>query len=851
MKDKKLNIVFGIIFLINAIFYYNVYIYKVALELRPRLILLLAAVVLTSMIDISVLLAFKSKTYKVVVASLIGLLRVAASIFYAEFANFDILSRTGQAKELKGVGTEIMHKFNIFLLIICILTLVNIYLIISARIRKRDEKYKDTIFEIAFRCVISLIIAGILVVVPQSFAKGIFGTELFSSIALSNIKRELAEKEMHDEGIEDDIALQFSKREFKNNEFTGIAKDKNIIIIQCESLQNTFVGREYNGQEITPFMNKLIKEKGSIYFDNYFELLGMGNTSDAEFVSTNGIFPSLNGQSYKLFEDNEHYGLLKSSKDYGYTSMAFHGNVGKFYDREHFYKKMGIEKIYLGEDFKQDEIINMGLSDKSFFKQSIEKYKELAPKNEKFFSLMVTLTTHTPFILPDELSHIKPKAGDEDDFVYKYAKCARYTDEAIEDFFKDLDEIGLLKDCVIAIYGDHHAMSVKNPDQLNSITKWLGREIDYDEMMNIPLLIRVPGLDKNVQRHNIGSQLDLYATLLNLLGWDRTKYPNMGIDLLGDDEETENNVVFPQTHLLKGSFITKDKLFEYPRDRVFEHGRYINRKTREVLNVEDARELSKRAVITTDYSYSLMKSNSLMNLIKAPEKLASDKTILMGGGELEGLARSNVLDAFEYNYKRGKRKFEVDLSKTTDGKYVGLEDWDGIIRRFFVTKDTKMPEVKRLSYEEFKNLVPLRDRKAIDLDVLAGFMNEKQDTEVFICTKDDTKELLSYIKENYEGLMKRLTVEVHSKDEYKSANDFGFKNIVYSLENAKDIDLELKEIKDFKLTAIALDASKLDEETAKKLVASGHKVYAYKVNTNELAEKLFTLGITAIYTDKL
>ena len=850
MKDKKLNIVFGIIFLINAIFYYNVYIYKVALELRPRLILLLAAVVLTSMIDISVLLAFKSKTYKAVVASLIGLLRVAASIFYSEFANFDMLSRTGQAKELKGVGAEIMHKFNIFLLIICILTLVNIYLIISARIRKRDEKYKDTIFETAFRCVISLIIAGTLVVVPQSFAKGIFGTELFSSIALSNIKRELAEKGMHDEDVEDDVTERFSNRKFNTNEYTGIAKDKNIIIIQCESLQNTFVGREYNGQEITPFMNKLIKEKGSIYFDNYFELLGVGNTSDAEFVSMNGVFPTINGQSYKVYQDYDNYGIVKSSKDYGYTTMAFHGNRGSFYDRDHFYPKMGIEEIYLWENLDQREIINMGITDKSLFRQSIAKYKDVVARGKKFFSLMVTLTTHTPFVMPEHIKTIKPKPGDEDDFVYKYSQCARYTDEAIEELFKSLDEAGILKDTVVAIYGDHHAMTIKNPDQQNSMTKWLGREIDFDEMMNIPLLIRVPGLDKNVQRHNIGSQVDLYATLLNLLGWDRTKYPNMGVDLL-DDVESKDNIVFPQTHMLKGSFITDDAFYDFPNDRIFEHGRYVDRKTRKLLPVEDAKENSKRAIITTDYSYSLVTTNSLMNLIKAPEKVEADKSIMLGGGELDGLVRSNVLDAFEHNYKKGKRIFEVDLAKTTDANYVGLEDWNGIIRRFFVKKDGTMPEVKRLSYKEFMDLVPQRERKAIDLDVLKEFIEEKKDAEVFVQTKDDTKELLRYIKENYKKLRNRLTVEVASLDEYDLAKELGFKNIVYRLASTKDIDKVIKNLSKKKLKAISLDASNLDEEAVKKLVESGHKVYAYLVNDSELAHKLFKLGVTAIYTEKL
>ena len=135
--------------------------------------------------------------------------------------------------------------------------------------------------------------------------------------------------------------------------------------------------------------------------------------------------------------------------------------------------------------------------------------------------------------------------------------------------------------------------------------------------------------------------------------------------------------------------------------------------------------------------------------------------------------------------------------------------------------------------------------------MLKEFIEEKKDAEVFVQTKDDTKELLGYIKENYKKLRNRLIVEVASLDEYDLAKELGFKNIVYRLASTKDIDKVIKNLSKKKLKAISLDASNLDEEAVKKLVESGHKVYAYLVNDSELAHKLFKLGVTAIYTEKL
>lgn len=605
MKKIRASIVTGIIFIINILFYYKNFIYKLALDQRPRLILLTLAIILTSAIELAVLFAFTSRVYRAAVIAVAGFAKIAASVFYAEFANFDLFSRLGQTKELKGTGPVIRENISLFLIVIILLSLINIVLVMTSEKKKGSVKRSATF----------LGLAALLIIAPQYLFGSIFGTELYSTIAMSKLKRTVDERAMYDESMEMDARREFRERKFTSNDFTGLAKGKNIIVIQCESLQNTFVNKEYNGEEITPFMNSLIKDEGSIYFDNYFELLGMGNTSDAEFVSLNGLYPSLKGQAYKLYEGCDNYGLFTSAKDHGYRTMAFHGNTGKFYDRRHFYEELGVDDIMLGEEFTQDEIINMGLSDKSFFKQSMAKYKDAAQNGDKFFSFMITLTTHTPFILPEELASIKPLPGDEDDYVYRYAKCARYTDEAIESFFNELDELGLLDDTVIVIYGDHHAMTVKNAERQESIKKWLGKELDYDEMMNIPLVIRVPGYKGNTQRHNIGSQLDLYATLINLLDWDKTKYPNMGVDLL-DDEASKDNIVFPLTHLDKGSFITDDTLFVYPRDRIFEHGRYIDRKTRKDLPIAEAKELSKRAVITTNYGYGLATANKLLDLVE-------------------------------------------------------------------------------------------------------------------------------------------------------------------------------------------------------------------------------------------
>lgn len=69
---------------------------------------------------------------------------------------------------------------------------------------------------------------------------------------------------------------------------SGAAKGKNLIIIQMESFQNFLIDLKIDGKEITPNMNKLARE--SLYFPNFFQNVGQGNTSDAEFVVNTSFY---------------------------------------------------------------------------------------------------------------------------------------------------------------------------------------------------------------------------------------------------------------------------------------------------------------------------------------------------------------------------------------------------------------------------------------------------------------------------------------------------------------------------------------------------------------------------------
>ena len=155
-----------------------------------------------------------------------------------------------------------------------------------------------------------------------------------------------------------------------------------------------------------------------------------------------------------------------------------HANTGDFWNRNNFHKKLGYDKFYSKQDYNIDEVIGLGLSDKSFFKQSVEKLKKEKEENGKFMATMIMLSNHTPFDDLDKYGEfdvdIKEQVtktnenGEEvtEDVSYPYMegtklgnyfKSVHYADSALGELVNELDEAGLLENTILVIYGDHDA----------------------------------------------------------------------------------------------------------------------------------------------------------------------------------------------------------------------------------------------------------------------------------------------------------------------------------------------------------------------------------------------------------
>ena len=402
-------------------------------------------------------------------------------------------------------------------------------------------------------------------------------------------------------------AQQKQEKEEQNNSLQGIAKDKNLIVIQLEAFQNFVIGAEYNGQELTPNLNKLVA-KDSIYFDQYYSIIGKGNTADAEFATLNSLYPVIDGESYRLYTENTYNGLPWKLKDQGYATYAFHGNEGNFWNREVAYPYQGIDNFYDSEKLDSSEVLGLGVSDKSMFHQMVEVLK----KEEKpFFSFAVTLTSHHPYEMPEELCKLDILPEDEGSKFSKYLQSVHYTDEAIGQLIQELKENDLYEDTVLAFYGDHHGLNCTMDNNEEYVGRYLGKAYGYEEMLKVPCIVHVPESGVNKTISTLGCQVDFLPTMASLMNFELEQPFVMGQNLL----TAKDGFAAFTAYLFDGSFAYNDIMFQISREGIFEGSAAWNRNTLEAVDSRQYEKQYERAIELKEASRQVLEQDLIKDYI--------------------------------------------------------------------------------------------------------------------------------------------------------------------------------------------------------------------------------------------
>lgn len=416
----------------------------------------------------------------------------------------------------------------------------------------------------------------------------------------------------------------------KDNKYTGLIEGDNIVYIHMESLQTFLMDLSFNNKAVTPNLNALAKE--GMFFSNFYPQISTGTSSDAEYIMLSGLLPSSSGPVFVSYSDNKFITLASLLKDKGYYTFSMHGNYASMWNRNNVHPRLGYDNMFFKESFVYNEdvdTVGLGINDKMFFSQAVDKLKAIEKENKNYFGTLITLSNHSPFkkderFLYDLSVTYKDETTKEevttcylcDTDIGDYIVSSNYADEALGEFINYIKSSSEFNNTVFVFYGDHDAkFSRKDLNYLYNYdyktgslkTKEDPTYVEYDAYQHnlskkTPLIIwsknsrlknKLKGEIKNVM-----GMYDVMPTLLNMLDIDY-KY-TLGHDIFNIKDN--NIVVFPNGNYLTNKVYYNNASEEYKviSDNVTLDENYI---TSNAIYTEKALEIGNAIIM-----YDLLKT---------------------------------------------------------------------------------------------------------------------------------------------------------------------------------------------------------------------------------------------------
>ncbi len=588
--------------------------------------------------------AFKVKRqfiYWNVLLIIITLLNIINSIYYAFFYSFvsvGLLETIGQTGEVtNAIWDKVKVLDFIYLLMPILFFIYHRYLMNKDYIKAVEKKEKSL-----KTFIYAIIIGGIILFsniasleswetqrldqqwnreyIVQRFGFLIYQGNDISKVIDTKINAAFGEEKAEKRFIE----YYSEKEEHKKNKYTNMLEGYNVIALHMESIMQFLIGLEINGKEVTPNLNKLVKEENSMYFDNFYAQVSVGTSSDTEFTLNSSLMPVQSGTVFVSYYNRNYETLEKLLSDKKYYTFSMHGNKAAMWNRNKMHYSMGYKKFYDETQYELDELVGLGLSDESFYRQSNDMITEInnmvkeSSEYEHYMGTLISLTNHTPFDDPiytqgedafDITYHtgkIDPTTKKEIVWEYlsrsdmsllgRYIQSVHYADKCIGELLDYINSNPAFDKTLFVFYGDHAAQISKNDfEHMINFDPETGEDrseddplydeydyYDHEVFKKVPLILFTK--DKKIKgtySYPMG-MIDVLPTIGNMLGIE-PKYA-LGNDIF--NIKNNNTVIFPN-----GNFLTKDVYY------------YDSQNNYKVLNVDatlDANYIEDRRKLTSD-----------------------------------------------------------------------------------------------------------------------------------------------------------------------------------------------------------------------------------------------------------
>ena len=332
----------------------------------------------------------------------------------------------------------------------------------------------------------------------------------------------------------------------------------------------------------TPFLDSLMRQSYTFY-----NMYANGKRSIQALPAVWSSIPSFKSPFVLMPQAMaETRSLPAILKDKGYETMFFcgsdHGSMGF----GAYARQTGIENLYSRQEYEKEHGTGdfdgyWGIWDEKFLNYMGEV---LAEQKQPFFSTMFTLTSHHPFVIPEEYEGKYPEGHTPNH------KCVGYVDDAFRKFFAAHEDEEWFRNSIFVFVADH-----VSSEKMTEVFRRSPGDYHIFGFMYAPDSALVG------EHREVVSQIDIMPTLLGLMG-NTEPYFAFGRDIFGEHSDEPFAINYDNNAF---QAITREDLIRFDEKQVtgvYEIGDVMHERDLRPTRNTEAIEREIKALIQSYYS---------------------------------------------------------------------------------------------------------------------------------------------------------------------------------------------------------------------------------------------------------
>ncbi|NGM74486.1 sulfatase-like hydrolase/transferase [Sphingobacterium sp. SGL-16] len=299
-------------------------------------------------------------------------------------------------------------------------------------------------------------------------------------------------------------------KDFLGNYLAASESTPNLVILILEGLGHAYSSSNGYIGNFTPFLNSL-KEK-SLYWEN---CLSSSGRTFAVLPSILGSLPFAKNGFLELDTYPVHFNLQNIFKYNGFQTSFYYGGDASFDNMKKYMQHNNIDNLMDIKTFKEPYKKLPSLNGESWGYEDqavLNKMLVSTPQSSSYFNLLLTLSTHSPFLINNQeyfeklvenqikILDLKPDNIKLAKSYKKQLASVMNVDEALKSFFEEYKKRSDFANTIFIITGDHSMPEINLQDKI--------------DRYHVPLIIYSPLLKSSATFNQVVSHFDIAPTLL-------------------------------------------------------------------------------------------------------------------------------------------------------------------------------------------------------------------------------------------------------------------------------------------------------------------------------------------------